>query len=286
MADEQSNTTGRWLRRMKQSMSGEPRDRAHLIVELREASRRGVIDADALAMIEGVLEVADTQVRDIMLARSQMVVLNRDDPPEQMLPVVVESGHSRFPVIGADRDQVLGILLAKDLLRFFAQAERTEEFDIKEFLRPAVVVPESKRVNVLLKEFRGSRNHMAIVVDEYGGVSGLVTIEDVIEQIVGEIDDEYDIEDDQPIRRESPRTFLVRALTRIEEFNEYFGTRFTNEEFDTIGGLVTHQLGRLPRRGESVTVEAIEFRVQRTDRRRIDTLRVTTPRDVAPRPEE
>ncbi len=286
MADEQSNTTGRWLRRMKQSMSGEPRDRAQLIEELREASRRGMIDADALAMIEGVLEVAGTQVRDIMVARSQMAVLHRDDPPEQMLPVVVESGHSRFPVIGEDRDQVFGILLAKDLLRFFAQPQRTEDFDIKEFLRPAMVVPESKRVNVLLKEFRGSRNHMAIVVDEYGGVSGLVTIEDVIEQIVGEIDDEYDIEDDQPIRREGPRTFLVRALTRIEEFNEYFGTDFTDEEFDTIGGLVTHQLGRLPRRGETITVDGIEFRVQRADRRRIDTLRVTTPRDIPPRPDE
>jgi magnesium and cobalt transporter len=181
---------------------------------------------------------------------------------------------------------VLGILLAKDLLRFFAQGERAEEFDIKEFLRTAVVVPESKRVNVLLKEFRGSRNHMAIVVDEYGGVSGLVTIEDVVEQIVGEIDDEYDVEEDQPIRREGPRTFVVRALIRIEEFNEYFGTRLPDEEFDTIGGLVTHELGRLPRRGESVTVEGVEFRVQRADRRRIDTLRVTTPRDVALRPDE
>ncbi len=281
MADEQTKATGRWLRRMKQSMSGgEPRDRAALINELREASRRGVLDADALAMIEGVLEVADTQVRDIMVARSHMVVLQRDDPPEQMLPVVVESGHSRFPVIGEDRDQVLGILLAKDLLRFFAQPERTADFDIKEFLRPAVVVPESKRVNVLLKEFRVSHNHMAIVVDEYGGVSGLVTIEDVIEQIVGEIDDEYDVEDDQPIRREDPRTFLVRALTRIGDFNEYFGTELTDEEFDTIGGLVTHQLGRLPRRGETVTVDGIEFRVQRADRRRIDTLRVTTARDI------
>jgi hemolysin (HlyC) family protein len=286
MADDQTNATGRWLRRMKQSMKGEPRDRAQLVENLREARRRGVLDADALSMIEGVLEVADTQVRDIMVARSQMVVLHRDDPPEQMLPVVVESGHSRFPVIGEDRDQVLGILLAKDLLRFFAQGESAGEFDIKEFLRTAVVVPESKRVNVLLKEFRGSRNHMAIVVDEYGGVSGLVTIEDVVEQIVGEIDDEYDVEEDQPIRREGPRAFAVRALTRIEEFNDYFGTRFTDAEFDTIGGLITHQLGRLPRRGESVTVDGIEFRVQRADRRRIDTLRVTTPRDVAPRPDE
>ena len=286
MADDQTSSTGRWLRRLTQGMGREPRDREEFIEGLREASRRGMIDAESLAMIEGVLEVGDTQVRDIMVPRSQMVVLQRDDPPEQMLPVVVESGHSRFPVIGEDRDQVFGILLAKDLLRFFAQPERTEEFDLKEFLRPAAVVPESKRLNVLLKEFRVSRNHMAIVVDEYGGVSGLVTIEDVIEQIVGEIDDEYDVEDDQPIRRESARTFMVRALTRIGEFNEYFGAEFTDEEFDTIGGLITHQLGRLPRRGETVTVDGIEFRVQRADRRRIDTLRVTTPRDIPPRPDE
>jgi len=285
MADDQTSSTGRWLRRLAQGMGREPRDREELIEVLREASERGTIDAESLAMIEGVLQVGDTQVRDIMVPRSQMVVLQRDDPPEQLLPVVVESGHSRFPVIGEDRDQVFGILLAKDLLRFFAQPERTEDFDLKEFLRPAAVVPESKRLNVLLKEFRVSHNHMAIVVDEYGGVSGLVTIEDVIEQIVGEIDDEYDVEDDQPIRRESARVFQVRAQTRIGEFNTYFGTDFTDEEFDTIGGLITQQLGRLPRRGETVMVDGIEFRVQRADRRRIDTLRVTTPRDIPERTE-
>jgi magnesium and cobalt transporter len=236
-------------------------------------------------MLEGVLEVADTQVRDIMVPRSQMVVIQREDPPEKILPIVVEAGHSRYPVIGDDRDQVFGILLAKDLLKLFVE-QKTDEFDFREFLRPAVIVPESKRLNVLLKEFRGSHNHMAIVVDEYGGVSGLVTIEDVIEQIVGEIDDEYDVEDDQLIRRDSSRQFSVRAVARISEFNEYFGTEFEDEDYDTIGGLVTHELGRLPRRGESVTVEGIEFRVQRADRRRIETLRVTMPRDVPPRPEE
>src|SRR5262245_53263661 len=284
MAEESTTTTGRWLRRLRR---GEPRDRDELIEQLAEASRRGVIDADALAMLEGVLQVVDTQVRDIMVPRSQMVVIQRDDAPEAILPAVVESGHSRFPVIGEDRDQVLGILLAKDLLKLYAEQKNEEfEFDIREFLRPAVVVPESKRLNVLLKEFRVSHNHMAIVVDEYGGVSGLVTIEDVIEQIVGEIDDEYDVEDDQLIRRESPRVFMVRALARIDEFNEYFGTELESEEFDTIGGLVTHSLGRLPRRGEAVSVAGIEFRVQRVDRRRIDTLRVTTPRDVPPRPDD
>jgi magnesium and cobalt transporter len=282
MAEDQTSTTGRWLRRLRR---GEPRDREELIAQLLEAGRHGIIDGDALAMLQGVLEVADTQVRDIMVPRSQMVVIQRDDSAATILPVVVESGHSRFPVIGEDRDQVVGILLAKDLLKLFAE-EKHEDFDIREFLRPAVVVPESKRLNVLLKEFRVSHNHMAIVVDEYGGVSGLVTIEDVIEQIVGEIDDEYDVEDDQLIRRESPRQFLVRAITRIEEFNEYFGTKLENEEFDTIGGLVTHRLGRLPRRGEAVTVDGFEFRVQRADRRRIETLRVTCNRDIPPRPDE
>ncbi len=275
---EEGNRTG-WLRRLVGG--GEPRDRSELVEELREASARGLIDADALAMIEGVLGVADLQVRDIMVPRSQMVVLERDEPIERLLPAIVESGHSRFPVIGEDRDQVVGLLLAKDLLRYFGDVNRAA-FDIRELLRPAVFVPESKRLNVLLKEFRVSRNHMAIVVDEYGGVSGLVTIEDVIEEIVGEIADEYDIEEDQTIRREGERLFAVHALARIEDFNEYFGTYFSDEEFDTIGGLVMHQFGRLPRRGETVTIDGLEFRVLRSDRRRIDLLRVTTPADLPP----
>ena len=275
---EEGNRTG-WLRRLVGG--GEPRDRDELVEELREASARGLLDADALAMIEGVLGVADLQVRDIMVPRSQMVVLDRDEPIEKLLTAIVESGHSRFPVIGEDRDQVVGLLLAKDLLRHFAEPTRAA-FDIRELLRPAVFVPESKRLNVLLKEFRVSRNHMAIVVDEYGGVSGLVTIEDVIEEIVGEIADEYDIEEDQTIRREGERQFAVHALARIEDFNEYFGTHFSDEEFDTIGGLVMHQFGRLPRRGETVTIDGLEFRVLRSDRRRIDLLRVTTPADQPP----
>jgi magnesium and cobalt transporter len=226
--------------------------------------------------------VADLQVRDIMVPRSQMVVLERASPPERLLPVIIESGHSRFPVIGEDRDQVAGILLAKDLLRYYAEGA-TGGFDIREVLRPAAFVPESKRLNVLLKEFRVSRNHMAIVVDEYGGVSGLVTIEDVIEEIVGEIADEYDTEEDQTIRREGDRQFAVLALTRIQEFNEYFATSFSEEQYDTIGGLVMHQFGRLPRRGESVTMDGYEFKVLRADRRRIDQLRVTTPAPVPAR---
>jgi magnesium and cobalt transporter len=197
---------------------------------------------------------------------------------------VIESGHSRFPVIGEDRDQIVGILLAKDLLRYFTEGGR-RDFDIKECLRPAVFIPESKRLNVLLKEFRVSHHHMAIVVDEYGGVSGLVTIEDVLEQIVGDIGDEYDVDDDLDIRKEGERQFSVKAQTRIEDFNDYFGTRFSDEEFDTIGGLAMNSLGRLPRRGEGFVLGGLEFKVLRADRRRLDTLRVITPRDIVPREE-
>jgi magnesium and cobalt transporter len=264
---------GNWLRRLTKEG---PRDRAELLEMIRAALRGGILDADALQMIQGVLRVGDQHVRDIMVPRSQMIVLERDSGAEQLLPAVVESGHSRFPVIGDDRDQIAGILLAKDLLKYFAGGEKGR-FDIREVLRPAVFVPESKRLNVLLKEFRASRNHMAIVVDEYGGVSGLVTIEDVIEEIVGEIADEYDTEEDQTIRKEGDCQFVVQALTRVQEFNTYFGTRFNDEEYDTIGGLVMHQFGRLPRRGEAVTMEELEFKVLRADRRRIDMLRVTTP---------
>ena len=268
-----------WLQRLRQQMSGEPQDREALIDGLREAADRGLLDADALEMLEGVLEVSDRHVRDVMVPRSQMVVVARDAAPSELLPAVVEAGHSRFPIIGEDRDQVVGILLAKDLLRWFAAGKR-EDFDIREVARPAVFVPESKRLNVMLREFRKNRHHMAIVVDEYGGVAGLVTIEDVVEQIVGEIADEYDVEEDQQIRREGERQFAVRGLTRIEDFNEYFGTRLSDEEFDTIGGLVAHEFGRLPRRGESVRIAALEFRVLRADRRRVDLLRVATPKDV------
>ena len=282
MADEGPRRLRRcWLRRLQQQMSGEPQDREAVLDDLREASERGLLDADALEMLEGVIAVGDLQVRDIMVPRSQMTVLARDDGAERLLPVVVESGHSRFPVIGEDRDQVIGILLAKDLLRYYAE-NAAGDFDIREVIRPAVFVPESKRLNVLLKEFRKNRHHMAIVVDEYGGVAGLVTIEDVIEQIVGDIADEYDVEEDQPIRRDGERQYTVRALTRIAEFNEYFATRFSDADFDTIGGLVAHAFGRVPRRGDSVRLDELEFRVLRADRRRIELLKVITPRDVRP----
>jgi magnesium and cobalt transporter len=278
------NTTGRWLRRLTQGLA-EPQDRQELLAMLREATERGLLDADALTMLEGVLEVGDLQVRDIMVPRAQMVVVRRHEPAARILQVVIDSGHSRFPVMDEDRDDIVGILLAKDLLRLTVNQTR-ERFDIREYMRPAVFVPESKRLNVLLKEFRRNRNHMAIVVDEYGGVSGLCTIEDVIEQIVGEIDDEFDVEDDQNIRRDAAAQFTVRGVTRIAEFNEYFGARLSEQQgVETVAGLIMKQLGRLPRRGESAQLDGFEFRVLRADRRRIDTLRVTAPHDVLP-PEE
>jgi magnesium and cobalt transporter len=277
-------TTGRWLKRITQSMSGEPRDLAEVIESLREASERGLFDGDALVMLEGVLAVADMQVRDIMVPRSQMVFVARDESPETLVHLVVESGHSRFPVIGEDRDQILGILLAKDLLRL--QESGQESFEIREYMRPVVFVPESKRLNVLLKEFRRNHNHIAMVVDEYGGVCGLVTIEDVIEQIVGEIDDEHDVEDDHMVRKERPREFTVRALTPIGEFNSIFDTKLSDETVDTIGGLLMQEFGRLPRRGEVCKIEGLEFRILRADRRRIDLVRVTTPTDVELPPDD
>ena len=274
------STTGRWLRRITQTLAGEPHDRAALVAHMQEAREHGLIDSDAMAMLEGVLDVADLQVRDIMVPRTQMSVVRREQPAADILALVIDSGHSRFPVMDDDRDDIVGILLAKDLLRLCIAGER-ERFDIREFMRPAVFVPESKRLNMLLKEFRGNRNHMAIVVDEYGGVSGLVTIEDVIEQIVGDIDDEFDIEeDDQNIRKEAEHQYAVRGVTRLAEFNEYFGTHLADEDFDTVAGLVMKNLGRLPRRGEAVTFEDLELRVVRVDRRRIDMLRVTCNRDL------
>ncbi len=273
--------TRQWLKRLWRTFAAEPRDRQDLLQLLREARERGLFQADALAMIEGVLAVSDLHARDVMVPRAQMVCVQRDDPVKRILPIVVESGHSRFPVLDEDRDDIAGILLAKDLLRLCGHEEQ-ERFDIREYMRPAVFVPESKRLDVLLKEFRGNRQHMAIVVDEYGGVAGLITIEDVIEQIVGEIDDEFDVEDDQNIRKEADRQYLVRGITRIEEFNEYFNARLPEEQgFETVAGLLMRRFGRLPRRGEAVTIDGFEFRITRADRRRIDALRVVLPAGAA-----
>jgi magnesium and cobalt transporter len=279
--DKDIGTSGKWLRRLSRKMAGEAQDRGEVVEYLRDAALRGIIEGDALSMLEGVLGVADIQVRDIMVPRAQMTVLNRDDESEELLRTVIESGHSRFPVMDEDREKIVGILLAKDLLRLAAQDEKTL-FDIKEFMRPAVFVPESKRLNVLLREFRRSRVHMAIVADEYGGIAGLVTIEDVIEQIVGDIDDEHDVDEDVNIRKEGERQYIVRGQTPIDEFNEYFQTELSDDEFDTVAGLAMKQLGRLPRRGETVQLADCELKVLRFDRRRIDSLRLTVPRDIVP----
>jgi magnesium and cobalt transporter len=268
---------GGWRGRLTRTLAGGLTERTQLLELLREATKRGLLDTDAMAMVEGALTMAELQARDLMVPRAEMVCIRRDDPLTRILPAVIESGHSRFPVVDGDRDDVLGILLAKDLLRA-AGTRSAAKFDMREFLRPAVFVPEAKRLDVLLKEFRGNRNHMAIVIDEYGGVAGLITIEDVIEQIIGEIDDEFDIEDDQNIRADGEQQFMVRGATRIAEFNEHFATAFSDLEFDTVAGLVMQELGRVPRRGEAVTIGAFEFRVLRTDRRRIDSLHVTPVR--------
>ncbi len=275
-----TGSSGKWLRKLSRSLSGEVQDRGEVVETLRGAATRGVIEGDALVMLEGVLTVADIQVRDIMVPRAQMTVVNRDDESDVLLKTVIDSGHSRFPVMDEDREKVVGVLLAKDLLRLVAQGDTT--FDIKEFMRPPVFVPESKRLNVLLREFRRSRVHMAIVADEYGGVAGVVTIEDVIEQIVGDIDDEHDIDELENIRKEGDRQYIVRGQTPIEEFNEYFQTDLSDDEFDTIAGLVMKQLGRLPRRGETLQLADCEMKVMRFDRRRIDMLRLTLPRDIIP----
>lgn len=270
-----SNGTGTrsWLQRWLQGFAGDPRDLDELVKLLRDAQQNELYDRDALRMLEGVLHVSEWQVRDIMIPRAHMVSVERDDDPRELLRVIIDSGHSRFPVVGENRDEVVGILLAKDMLRFFAE-NGEKRFDIRECLRPAVFIPESKRLNILLKEFRANRNHMAIVVDEYGGVSGLITIEDVIEQIVGDIDDEHDIVEDLYIQNEGDSRYRVRALTRIEDFNDYFEIALSDEEYDTIGGLIMHELGRLPRRGESLEFGGFEFKVLRADRRRIETVQV------------
>jgi magnesium and cobalt transporter len=260
-----------WYGRLRRVLKGEPATREDLLDLLRGTS---VLDPDEQAMLEGVLAVTEAQVRDVMVPRSQMVVLERDAPRAELLKAIVESGHSRFPVIGADRDEVVGILLAKDVLRYFVETP-DQAFDIRRWLRPATFIPESKRLNTLLKEFRGSRNHIAIVVDEYGGVAGLLTIEDVLEEIVGEIDDEYDPLEAAPIQLQDGGRYQVLALTRIEEFNDFFNAALEDEHYDTVGGLVVYELGHLPRKGETVTVQDFRFRVLQADRRRVQSVEVT-----------
>ena len=262
----------RLLERLTALLTREPEDREDLLDLLRGAYERRLLDADALSMIEGVLMVSEATVRDIMIPRAQMDVVSIDDDPEDFLPLVLETKHSRFPVIGENKDDVVGILLAKELLNFY---RTPDSFDLRETLRPAVFVPESKRLNVLLRDFRANRNHIAIVVDEYGGVSGLVTIEDVLEQIVGDIEDEYDFDEaEDNIIREVGGRHRVKAQTEIGDFNAHFGTDYADDEFDTVGGLVLQAFGRLPKRGETATIGDFLFRVVRADSRRLYTLQV------------
>ncbi|HMX15764.1 MAG TPA: transporter associated domain-containing protein [Rhodocyclaceae bacterium] len=266
------------LERLSALLMREPEDRDQLIQLLRGAFERNLLDADALSIIEGAMQVSDMQVRDIMVPRAQMDVIDVDDPPEQIVETVIEAAHSRFPVVGDSKDDVIGILLAKELLRYFAG----KEFALRDTLRPAVFIPESKRLNVLLREFRASRNHMAIVVDEYGGVAGLVTIEDVLEQIVGDIEDEYDFDETADnIVLDNAGRYRVKATTEIEDFNAAFGTAFADDDFQTIGGLVIHQLGRLPRRNESLQVDGLRIQVLRADSRRVHTLLIDSQKGLA-----
>ena len=276
--EDRRASTG-WYRRLRGILSGDPASKQDLLALLSDERWQDVLDSDELQMIRGVLEVSETQVRDVMIPRSQMVVLERSAGNKAILNTIIQSGHSRFPVIGDDKDEVVGILLAKDVLVHFVDTPN-EDLDLDRFLRSATVIPESKRLNTLLKEFRVSRNHMAIVVDEYGGTSGLLTIEDVIEEIVGEIDDEHDPEEVQDIQRHDTGRFHVRALTRIEVFNEYFEVSLSDDDYDTVGGLVIHELGRLPRRGESIEFGGFRFKVLQADRRRVHNLEVV-PEDPA-----
>ncbi|HSD54631.1 MAG TPA: transporter associated domain-containing protein [Burkholderiales bacterium] len=272
MEDTPASHKPSWLERLGALLMREPEDRDHLVQLLRSAHDRNLLDGEALSMIEGALQVSEMKVRDVMIPRAQMDVIDVNETPDRFIPSVIGTGHSRFPVIDRDRDHVIGILLAKDLLRYYAGEE---EFNVRQMLRPAVFVPESKRLNVLLHEFRKNRNHMAIVVDEYGGVAGLVTIEDVLEQIVGDIEDEYDFDElEDNVLREKGGRWRVKAATEIADFNQVFGTAFSDAEFDTVGGLVIHRFGRLPKRGETITIDGLKLSVLRADSRRLYTVLV------------
>lgn len=270
-----------WIQKLS-NLFLEPKDQEQLIELIRSASERHILDAEALSIVEGALSVSQMQARDIMLPRSQVVMVSRDAPAEETLRLVTETAHSRFPVIDDDRDDVIGILLAKDVLAAVVN-NRDFDFDLRELLRPAVFIPESKRLNVLLREFRARRNHMAIVVDEYGGVAGIVTIENVLEQIVGEIEDEHDIDEDAPILQRNENTYTIKALTTVEDFNEHFETQWSDEDFDTVGGFVVNQFGHLPERGEEITIDHFQFTILRADNRRVHLMKmVVLPPETEP----
>ena len=261
-----------WFEHIGSLLTRQPEDRAQLVALLHSAYERNLLDADALTMIEGVMHVSEMQVRDIMIPRSHMDTIDISEKPPEFIPFVIEKGHSRFPVTDGSKDQMIGILLAKDLLRYYSEQE---SFNVREMLRPAVFIPESKRLDILLKDFRSNRNHIAIVVDEYGGVAGLVTIEDVLEQIVGDIEDEYDFDENEAnIVAETNGHYRVKAITEVASFNETLGAAFSDQDFDTIGGVVTNKFGRMPKNGESVIIDHYRFTVLRADSRRLHLLKV------------
>ncbi|WP_397380148.1 HlyC/CorC family transporter [Pseudomonas sp.] len=277
--DRSSNEQKSWFNRLTQAFAHEPKNRKELLEVLREAHQNKLFDSEALAIVEGAIQVADQQVRDIMVPRSQMMSIKANQSPREFLPSIIEAAHSRYPVVGESLDDVIGILLAKDLLPLILSGEHAS-FDIKTLLRPATFVPESKRLNVLLREFRANHNHMAVVIDEYGGVAGLVTIEDVLEQIVGDIEDEHDVEEEDSFIKPLPSgDFLIKSLTPIENFNEAFDTTFSDDEFDTVGGLVVSNFGHMPKRNEVTEIDGFRFRVLNADSRRIHLLRVTPVSD-------
>ncbi|MCL6416720.1 CBS domain-containing protein [Aestuariirhabdus sp. Z084] len=278
MSEDRSSSNGpvhrTWLERLAMAFSGDPRNRGELLEQLREAETNDIVDAEALSIIEGAMQVADMQVREIMIPRSQMVCVKSSQQPKEFLASIIASAHSRFPVIGDSMDEVIGILLAKDLLPLILNKVEGP-FEIKNLLRQVTFVPESKRLNVLLKEFRATRNHMAVVIDEYGGVAGLVTIEDVLEQIVGDIEDEHDVDEESFIKQVGDNDYIVKALTPIDDFNDAFGSEFSDREFDTIGGIVMQGFGHLPKRNEQLSLQGMNFRVLNADNRRIRLLRVS-----------
>ena len=263
-----------WIERVAQAFSSEPNSRKELMAVIRDAAERSLLDAEALGIIDGAMQVSEMHARDIMVPRSQVIFVRADESPRTFLPMVIDSQHSRFPVVGDDFDDVKGVLHAKDLLPLTLSGD-IDDWRLKDHVRQAPVIPESKRLNVLLTEFRANRNHMAIVVDEYGSVAGVVTIEDVLEQIVGEIEDEYDVHDDGFVKQLDDDSWTVKAVTPIEDFNERFGTEFPDEEFDTIGGIVMQQFGHLPKREETTSAGGFRFRVLNADSRRIRLLHMT-----------
>lgn len=272
--DQPKKSIFNWLGKIK-PFAGDPKSRNEIKHILREAEGRKLVDSDALSIMEGAIQVADMQVREIMIPRTQMACVKADQKPKEFLPIIIESAHSRFPVLGENDDDVLGVLLAKDLLTLVLH-ENTDNFRLKEILRPVTFVPESKRLNVLLKEFRATRNHMAVVIDEYGGIAGLVTIEDVLEQIVGEIEDEHDFDEEEGnIKQLNDNTYMVKALTPIEDYNEYFHTKFKTVDFDTIGGILIDRFGRLPDCDESIVIGKYHYKVANSNNRQIHLLQVT-----------